>query len=783
MAKKIQLEFDIDGKDVKIVSDSVLTLTEQVRFLKKELQKVDESSPQFEILKNKFNETKDQLDKVNIKSREFFGTLSALPGPVGAFAGSLDNGIDLLKTFTSFSFKDIKSSLGEVTKDFGDIVSNIGKATGITKVYTVLNNLLSKSFIAVGVGEGAAAAGARAFAAALTATGIGAIVVALGMAVSALMDYANAAETAAEKQKQLNEAQDKMAKETLDVETQFVKRMGDLDVARAKSKGATADEIYKIEQQSRKLLLASQKRYLAELSNEYGEEGRKTVQTIKNTENEIKVAEANFQAQQLKDKEAADEKIRQKNEQHRQKLAQDNKTADDTSLSLARENSALAITDERKRQDKELENQKLAEEDKIKALAISQEKKNKIIAQIDEKYKYKQQDLNIKRKEEDKKEEDDRLKDVQEWTNKLKEIEITAIVDTTVQAKAERQKGYDDTKRDLDKALADKKISQDQYDTAIKNATIALNQDLKKIDDDKIKEDQDKRLKKLDDELKYLQIKGEVLRQGTKEFYDNQRAILDASEKRDLENTELTEAQKTAIIEKYAKLRKKLKEDEIAANWMVVSQTIDAVANLTNAIASSYDEEAKTSKAAFEQRKKLQIATAVMSAASGIIQILTQPSTLPSPFDWIVKGINAAALAISTGVQISNIKKTQFQASGTSASTAEPAPKVANYGDGGLIDGPRHAQGGTLINAEGGEAVMTRGAVTMFAPLLSALNQMGGGTAFAPNAMVTRMDNPKSAFPTDYSNQTPQIIKSYVVEGELTSAQQKQARLKDLSTI
>jgi len=271
MAKKIQLEFDIDGKDVKIVSDSVLTLTEQVRFLKKELQKVDESSPQFEILKNKFNETKDQLDKVNIKSREFFGTLSALPGPVGAFAGSLDNGIDLLKTFTSFSFKDIKSSLGEVTKDFGDIVSNIGKATGITKVYTVLNNLLSKSFIAVGVGEGAAAAGARAFAAALTATGIGAIVVALGMAVSALMDYANAAETAAEKQKELNDAQDKMAKETLDVETQFVKRMGDLDVARAKSKGATADEIYKIEQQSRQLLLASQKRYYKELSSQDGE--------------------------------------------------------------------------------------------------------------------------------------------------------------------------------------------------------------------------------------------------------------------------------------------------------------------------------------------------------------------------------------------------------------------------------------------------------------------------------------------------------------------------------
>jgi hypothetical protein len=74
------------------------------------------------------------------------------------------------------------------------------------------------------------------------------------------------------------------------------------------------------------------------------------------------------------------------------------------------------------------------------------------------------------------------------------------------------------------------------------------------------------------------------------------------------------------------------------------------------------DEEAKTSEEAFEKRKKLQKATALLSAASGLVQILTQPSVLPSPFDWIVKGINAVALGIATAVNIKKIDAVKFAA-------------------------------------------------------------------------------------------------------------------------
>jgi hypothetical protein len=130
--------------------------------------------------------------------------------------------------------------------------------------------------------------------------------------------------------------------------------------------------------------------------------------------------------------------------------------------------------------------------------------------------------------------------------------------------------------------------------------------------------------------------------------------------------------------------------------------------------------------------------------------------------------------------QLAQINQTEFQQSAGSGGTGGNS-LGRNYGEGGMIEGPRHAAGGVMINAEGGEAVMTRGAVTMFAPLLSAMNQMGGGVSFSPNVSGILPDNPAVSNPS--LEQQPSIIKTYVVSSELTSTAEKQARLKDLSTL
>ena len=58
---------------------------------------------------------------------------------------------------------------------------------------------------------------------------------------------------------------------------------------------------------------------------------------------------------------------------------------------------------------------------------------------------------------------------------------------------------------------------------------------------------------------------------------------------------------------------------------------------------------------------------------------------------------------------------------------AEPLPKAAR---GRLIKGKSHLQGGTIIEAEGGEAIINKRSTSMFAPLLSAINEAGGGVPF-----------------------------------------------------
>jgi hypothetical protein len=145
----------------------------------------------------------------------------------------------------------------------------------------------------------------------------------------------------------------------------------------------------------------------------------------------------------------------------------------------------------------------------------------------------------------------------------------------------------------------------------------------------------------------------------------------------------------------------------------------------------------------------------------------------------ISEALSIAAITVGAIAKISSIGA--VSGSGSSSSTSgDDKTRLKNYGDGGMIEGPMHAQGGTLINAEGGEAVMTRGAVTMFRPLLSALNMAGGGTSFTQGAVgQAKYDAPKSTSP----NMDNPIFKTYVVESELSTMQHRNARLKELSTI
>jgi hypothetical protein len=193
------------------------------------------------------------------------------------------------------------------------------------------------------------------------------------------------------------------------------------------------------------------------------------------------------------------------------------------------------------------------------------------------------------------------------------------------------------------------------------------------------------------------------------------------------------------------------------------------------------------------ENKGLAIAGLLVEQAAGVAKIIinTQAAAAKAgyftPLGIATLVAGAASVAVAIAATVKGINQINGASGKNTGGATGPAENSAvslgrNYGDGGMIDGPRHAAGGVMINAEGGEAVMTRGAVTMFAPLLSSLNQMGGGTSFASGATGgARPDNPLLNNPS--ASQSPMIMKTYVVSSEMTSDQERQARLKDLSTL
>ena len=526
---------------------------------------------------------------------------------------------------------------------------------------------------------------------------------------------------------------------------------------------------------------------------------------------------------QQREKDAQDRKeklAKEKQEaEERKKLAQDS-INDNAALAKsqqelanakkkASEDPIQALKDEQAVKDQEFEADKKRINDLMKVKGTTTAEQKKLQTELN---KTEAAYLNdkAKRTQDIIKQEQDIVDKKKEANDLIIEGAIKAIKDETTRAKQERQKQYNEEKDKFDKLLKDKLISQKQYDEAIKNSQTALANDLEKIQNEAEKKENEKKLKKLDDDLKFLQIKAESVKQGTKAYYDIQREIQTKAQEREIEDLKMSddfkalkkeeqEARLLAIKEKYLKMSKDLNTQEILAYADMASKIVGIGTQITGAIGAIYEnqlnnelkaagenqaQQEEIKKKYFEKNKKLQIANASIQMFQSAISAYSSMAAIPVVGPAL--GVIAAAAAIALGVaNINKIKSQQYEGAGGAGAAAE-APKPAqanygqNYGDGGMIDGPRHAGGGVMINAEGGEAVMTRGAVTMFAPLLSALNVAGGGTSFSKGAVgQANSDAPKSGGTTIQ----PQIVKTYVVSSDLTTEAQKQARLKDLSTL
>jgi len=406
---------------------------------------------------------------------------------------------------------------------------------------------------------------------------------------------------------------------------------------------------------------------------------------------------------------------------------------------------------------------------------------------------------------------EDRINNEKALNDKIIELKISLIKDEKDRDIASIQ---DKLRLDLENLEKDKafiKKNETEKEAIRKLYREQAAQAEQKVKDDATKKEEQEKIKKLDDDLKFLQIKQGAQIQGTKGYYDVLREINKKAEQKEIEELKQTDAFKaknakeqqdalTQIQEKASRDRKAINMQEIVAYAEMASKIAGIGTQITAALGAIYEnqmnrelkaagdnqqKQEEIKKKYFEKNKKLQIANATIQMFQSAISAFSAMAAIPI-VGPVLGGI-AAAAAIALGIaNINKIKSQQYESASTGGAegnqaAAPAAPNLGqNYADGGMINGPRHAGGGVMINAEGGEAVMTRGAVTMFQPLLSAMNQMGGGTSFSQGAAgQAGYDNPRV---TETMTQ-PQIIKTYVVSSELTTEAQKQSRLKDLSTL
>lgn len=282
--------------------------------------------------------------------------------------------------------------------------------------------------------------------------------------------------------------------------------------------------------------------------------------------------------------------------------------------------------------------------------------------------------------------------------------------------------------------MKDKKITQEQYDGLVKDATTKVG-----IDTDIIKK------KYSDQEIKADQEKYKILAEGISQFGS---AVLNLA------------SSINAAFEQSAKNRSMQLQGEFEVESEALKSQLDNRL-FTQAeydaqvlgLQFAKDQELKKIQAkSFRRNKALNIAEAIQSGALAVLQAL---ASSPPPVNFILAAIAGTASA----VQIGTIAAQKFQAA-----------------RGGIVpgSGPGNIDSVPSLLAPG-EAVINSRSTAMFPRTLDMINQAGGGQALLPDAPQT---NGGGQTQNVFSDNKPQAIRAYVVETEITNTQKRINRIQ-----
>ena len=790
MAGKVQIKIDVDAESVEFATDKTLTLTEKTRLLKKELQTVPEGTKEWHILNNTFNDTKDALDRVNTKSKDIFGTFSLLPGPIGQISNSLESTIDAFKIFGSLKTTDLKAQIGNLWTDFKEMGKTIGNLTGITKLYTVTNQFLSKALVQVGVGEGVAAAGAKALSVALISTGLGAFVVLLGMAAAGFYEMATGTDEAAAAEKRLNDELEKTSL-LLNLDLADAKRRQDKNIADMKAQGKTEAEIraqqikdvkenLKITEGALQESYANQNQIMKEGKGDLAkaqDETLKLEQKVKDLKTEIYVKGKEDLVATNKEINAETEKQNAKNEAQATK----NKANRDRELDELKKGNeeALQETLGEKEKEERVVNQKyqrLIDLATKYGMDTTQLKKGQAaaLAKIAEKYTKEEQEKEEKAQEE-------RLKKLEQYLDKEQKLR-------------ESKRNYQSQKaqQDIAKQLFDGLITEKEYQDKSLASNLAFAKQ-KQTDDETTYNTNKLALDTLYANKGISQKQYEEQSASNKATYDqqvldNDVAVTDASLAIDQNAFDRRKALAEASVEVERAAAQSKAEIQMAY--------ADAVGMVGSLLSQFAGKNKGLAKAGVILEQGANVAKILIGASSSIAQQTAAanaqaaifPPLAPAIFANLARGIVTTKIGAAIGVvgAIAGAAKgiadiDSADTGGGSSNTAATQQTGSKFAQGGLLDGRSHSQGGIKTpygELEGGEFVINKRSTQSFLPLLAAINASGntntnkGGNNVAMDTIQTMM-----------MNQQQPVVKTYVVASDIYSQAQADKKISDLARL
>ena len=317
MAENLDIEIKINNSDS---SNKLGTLKKQLREAQNEVQVLSdkfgatseqaiEAAKRAGQLKDAIGDAKSLTDAFNpdAKFKSLTASLSGVAGGFAAVQGAMgllgveseDTQKMLLKVQSAMAISQGLQSVGEAVDSFKQLGAVIKSTTLFQSAYnfilgnekvavagnivalqakTVATEAQTVATVEQGVATvttttavGASTAAMKAFRIALIASGIGALIIIIGFAVEAFLKFKNSAEDAAAAQEKLNKKIADGAKIQFDAEIKFLENQEKLDIARAKAKGASEQEIFEIEQSYRRKTAEAHQRHYKEV---YGKDAK-----------------------------------------------------------------------------------------------------------------------------------------------------------------------------------------------------------------------------------------------------------------------------------------------------------------------------------------------------------------------------------------------------------------------------------------------------------------------------------------------------------------------------